>query len=565
MRWKLLATAAVAAFVVAPPAGAQSTLLMPGVTYQREVEFTPHGPVVVHVVRAPRPTGLYALKPVLSNETIVGRERVTQMQRRLATSATMAGVNGDLFHWGIGHPSGMLMMNGILAAPPNPDRSSTGIGPDGTLRVERVRLNGTWQGAGQRRPIILNKTPGPNGVALFTPAYGATTPAAAETVEIVIRPFPAAQPLRDLVGTVVETKQGGGTPIPPDGAVLVGRGATGAGRLAAEAPLGSNVTVRLILTPDWSGYVDAIGGGPVLVRSGKPVFRANEVFTIAQLVPRHPRSAVGQTADGGIIFATVDGRRPGYSVGMTNFELALFMTRLGAYTASALDGGGSATMAFEGRLLNRPSDRGGERAVAESLNLFYYGVHVPDLAEVVVSPNGDNVAERQTFSYKLVRPSTVSARLIGPDGSVVPVDEGAKTAVGVYRFPPWTAPGPEGTWRFVVDATDDLGRASTAERSFSLNTTLGALSVRSMRRKGTLRASFTLARPAQVRATVLTAAGATVRGLPARQRTAGTQSIAWNGRTAYGSRVRVGRYQLRVIATNEIGTVSLTAPFVVRR
>ena len=111
----------------------------------------------------------------------------------------------------------------------------------------------------------------------------------------------------------------------------------------------------------------------------RAIFRANEVFTLDQLVPRQPRTAVGQAADGTIILAVSDGRRPGYSVGMTSFEMALTMARLGAVNASALDGGGSSTMAFEGSLLNRPSDPGGERAVSESLNVLYYGVHVPDV------------------------------------------------------------------------------------------------------------------------------------------------------------------------------------------
>ena len=96
---------------------------------------------------------------------------------------------------------------------------------------------------------------------------------------------------------------------------------------------------------------------------------------------------------------------------MTNFELALLLMRLGVWTGSALDGGGSSTMAYEGTLLNRPSDPGGERSIAESLSLFYYGVHVPELPLDVVSPNGDNVNDRLTLAYKIVRPSTVNARL----------------------------------------------------------------------------------------------------------------------------------------------------------
>ncbi|MDQ3778904.1 MAG: hypothetical protein M3310_08610, partial [Actinomycetota bacterium] len=79
------------------PAAAAPQLLMPGVTYDRKLEFTRFGPVAMHVLTAPKPGGLYAVKPVLSNGTVVGRERVTAMQRRAEASSTVAGVNGDLF------------------------------------------------------------------------------------------------------------------------------------------------------------------------------------------------------------------------------------------------------------------------------------------------------------------------------------------------------------------------------------------------------------------------------------------------------------------------------------
>ena len=125
---KAVLAAALAALVVAPSAQAQARVLMPGVTYDRSVQFTPRGPVVAHVLRGPRPVGLYALKPILSNDVIIGREKVTQMQRRLSTTATVAGVNGDLFNLSVGYPSGLLLMNGVLAPPPNPDRLDRGNG-----------------------------------------------------------------------------------------------------------------------------------------------------------------------------------------------------------------------------------------------------------------------------------------------------------------------------------------------------------------------------------------------------------------------------------------------------
>ena len=53
----------------------------------------------------------------------------------------------------------------------------------------------------------------------------------------------------------------------------------------------------------------------MLVRSGEPVFRANEDFTPDQLSPGRHARAVGQLADGRILLVTVDGAQPGYSVG----------------------------------------------------------------------------------------------------------------------------------------------------------------------------------------------------------------------------------------------------------
>src|SRR5207253_10151998 len=99
---------------------------------------------------------------------------------------------------------------------------------------------------------------------------------------------------------------------------------------------------------------------------------------------------------GSSLLVAVDDRQPGYSVGMTNFELALAMMQLGCVTASALDSGDSTTVAFDGQLLNRPSDPDGERSVAEALLVAYSGVYAPPASEPVLSPNGDGVANRKS-------------------------------------------------------------------------------------------------------------------------------------------------------------------------
>jgi flagellar hook assembly protein FlgD len=425
----------------------------------------------------------------------------------------------------------------------------------------------------QRRPLgQLNQRPGPEGLGLFTPAWGSATPAAQGTVEVTLDPLPPAVPFTEMTGTVTAAKPGGGTPIPPGGGVLVGRGAS-AGRLASEAPVGTPVTVRLVLRPRWEGVVDAVGGGPIIVRNGQPVYRALEQFTSSQLSLRHPRTAVGQRADGRIVFVAVDGRQPGYSTGMTNFELAQTLVRLGAVTASALDAGGSTTMAFDGRLLNRPSDPGGERAVADGLFVFYYGVNAPQPSQPVLSPNGDGVGEVQNLSYKVVRPSTVTASLVGPDRVPRQTQTGVREP-GTYRLTwngrtPEGTPEPEGRWRWVINAVDDQAQQSRVERAFYLNNTLGYLRVRPTRlvvrrRGGSLRVSFRLARPALVTLTIQTATGAKVRAIRRRMR-AGQTSIRWNGRYGNGVRAFSGRYIARVQTSNAFGRAELERRFFVRR
>jgi hypothetical protein len=211
-------------------------------------------------------------------------------------------------------------------------------------------------------------------------------------------------------------------------------------------------------------------------------------------------------------------------------------------------------MAFDGKLLNRPSDPGGERAVAEALTLFYYGVYAPALPARVLSPNADGVDDTQTFAYKLVRPSTVTATLTGPGGVVLPLDSGSR-APGSYKFD-WTgAEQPEGAWTFRAVADDDLGRHSVAERQFALNNTLGFVTAAASHRRVT--GTFKLARPARVALRVETPGGGIVKTLATRSLAAGDGTISWQGRP--------GSYVFSATATNEIGAVELTAPFRLRR
>jgi hypothetical protein len=121
-----------------------------------------------------------------------------------------------------------------------------------------------------------------------------------------------------------------------------------------------------------------------------------------------------------------------------------------------------------------------------------------------------------------------------------------------------------------VTAQDDLGRRSTAERTFWVNSTLGFLRVQpALLRVGPagaqLVATFRLSSRARVTATVETAAGASVQTVVRRQMGPGDVSIRWNGRDGNGAPVFSGRYVLRVTTENRLGPAELETPFTVRR
>jgi flagellar hook assembly protein FlgD len=572
-----LSILAVLAGAAALPAGASreisaqivaQSLLMPGVTYQRQVEFTPHGPVVLDVVTAPKPDGtLYTLAPALSNGAIVGTQKLTDIEKRLSATTTSVGVNGDFFAAN-GTPSGILMRGGALDSAPAVGRSGVGITSAGTITVGSVAFDGTWRGTSQRRQLDLNDPPLAGHTTLYTAAWGATTPAESGVVEDVLGTFPPAQPNHVLTSVVTQVAGQGGTPIPPGGAVLVSRGAQEQ-YLTAEAPAGTTVEVRLTLTPDWSGMASAIGGGPLLVADGKAVFRANEAFDPSNLNARTARSAVGQLPDGRILLVSVEGGRPSYSSGMTAYELAVALVRLGAVTGMALGSGAPSSMAFDGALLTHPSS-GTEAPISDALLLTYSGVYAAPPTTSVLSPNGDGVDDTQTFSYKILRPSQVSATLIGPAGSPVTLASDTEQP-GVHTLTWNGTPAAEGKWTFTVTATDDQNHATIATRDFVVDNTLASLqvtpAVAALRPKsrGLLAATFQLVHPATVTATIETRAGVVIATLLNQNLQPGPQKVLWNGRTGTGALAFGGAYQVHVVAANSIGKVSLVAPFSAHR
>jgi hypothetical protein len=326
----------------------------------------PRGPWRISVLKV-NLAGESRLDVVLSNNRLPGLETTSSMARR---SGALAAINGD-YARPDGRPVYAFADNGrLLQSPPakfggnfafDEPKASTHFGHRDLYATATVVTTGQElsvqrfnRGEPAMRQIAAYSGVGGNAIRpprfacalrlkpLGPPARGAGRDHATPTV-VRARSCSAAR-MRRRGGIVLATPLWG-----PRAAELM------------SLQMGDEVTLGWSFE-DWPGIHDAIGGNPVLVRDG-------ELFigrSTGSFFARHPRTGVGATWDGRVLLVTVDGRRPGYSVGMTPLGFAKLFKRLGARWAFNLDGGGSTTMYVKNKIVNRPSD-GWERPVSSAL------------------------------------------------------------------------------------------------------------------------------------------------------------------------------------------------------
>ena len=119
-----------------------------------------------------------------------------------------------------------------------------------------------------------------------------------------------------------------------------------------------------------SGATDIFSFGPGLVMDGEITVSEDDEVERAQVT--NPRTAIGLLSPLHYLFVVSDGRTD-ESVGLSLYELAGLMKDLGCITAYNLDGGGSSTMWFNGRVLNRPTTFGDKISERNVSDIVYIG------------------------------------------------------------------------------------------------------------------------------------------------------------------------------------------------
>jgi exopolysaccharide biosynthesis protein len=109
--------------------------------------------------------------------------------------------------------------------------------------------------------------------------------------------------------------------------------------------------------------------GPALIENGEIVVDSSS--EVSQSMSSNPRTAIGQISSLHYIVIVSDGRTS-ESAGLSLVELAQIFEDEGCTTAYNLDGGGSSTMYFNGKVVNNPTDgrSAGEREVSD---IVYFG------------------------------------------------------------------------------------------------------------------------------------------------------------------------------------------------
>jgi len=308
----------------------------------------------------------------------IGLETTSSIASR---KSAIAAINGGFFRldksaWA-GEAVDILVVDGDLWSETNGDRIAIRI-LNGSAKTEawfdRFRTETSVETQSYSTPVSgVNRQRSPDEMVAYTPAFGRSTLTDSLGAELIFRSCTGTS-----LCAVTVIENGGNSPIPADGFVLSigpshpenttrlvewlkGKVDPFSMRIALSSRLKGRPQFRL--TPS----DDVTSGLPLLIKNSKiDITWQQEKASKLFVETRHPRTAVAKLKDGKFLMLTADGRSEA-SAGIDLYDLAKYMLELGALAAMNLDGGGSTTMFLDGKVVNKPSDKEGERKIGDAI------------------------------------------------------------------------------------------------------------------------------------------------------------------------------------------------------
>lgn len=315
-------------------------------------------------------------------DAAIGTEKTSSIAKR---HKAFAAINAGFFRldtsiWA-GDAAGFLMIDRMIWSESTNDRVALLIEETGNVaRVGFAHINlnyhltivpKKWKLKDSRNYFIsgVNRERKENEVIVYTATFHRTTLTNADGLEIIF----------DEKGSSQILDNHGNSVIPADGFVVSASGEKRAEllRLISKGTgvvLSSGVSVVDVPGKPQESVIfafskidDAVAGVPQLIKNSRiDITWEQEKSSKAFVETRHPRTAVAKLKDGKFLMLTADGRTD-QSAGLDLYDLAAYFLELGATDAMNLDGGGSTTMFLDGKVVNKPSDKEGERKVGDAI------------------------------------------------------------------------------------------------------------------------------------------------------------------------------------------------------
>lgn len=330
------------------------------------VKFTNNrGPVVANILEIDLSGSNVTIGVGIMNKNSIGEK--STLLNLVTHNMAFAGVNANYFDKS-GHPIGLLVKDGEWLVGPVYNRVAVGIFDDKKVVFDQVMLSAiasVERGIFKKKLLdekikieCLNSPPHLcNGISVVKPNWGEELYLDKDYFAYVVKEG------------CIKRKDIRMVKVPRNGYLIVGSKESKLERLNRWDCLQFSWNSD----PDWSGVKEAISGGPYLIKEGEIYIDEEEENIRFKDEDKYaPRTAIGVSKENKLYLITVDGRQPDYSVGLSLVELAEFLSDFGLYNAINLDGGGSTTMVIDGKVVNKPSDKEGEREISNGL-LIYVG------------------------------------------------------------------------------------------------------------------------------------------------------------------------------------------------
>ena len=386
----------------------------------------------------------------------------------------VAGINGDFYNVSTGLPIGLVITDGVLRSS-DAGYYAIGFRADGTAVLGKPGVkvsvdlgyavdDGSGSPVELIRPVIaVNKARTNSGVFLYTYDFNArhTTGTTEAGVNVVCTVEQGQLAIGSTVTARVErVEETTVTSIQPDQIVLSANANADAYYTNAlrNMSAGSEVTLTVSANAGWDDVEYAVGALYCLAENG--------AVASGLAAGVNPRTAVGQKADGTLVFYTIDGRRSGYSIGASLAQVGQRLVELGCETVLCLDGGGSTNLAVttpdstDASIINRPSES--NRKVTNQIFL---------VASNRSSGRLDHFYVKAASDYVLAG-SSVAVNVTGVDTNYIPMDADYDLSASAGTLENGTLTTPASGGDVTVMASERGSRGSTVVHAIRTPDTL---------------------------------------------------------------------------------------------